>query len=282
MNNIGDWERGYLALCADVAQNGELQQTRVGDAMAAIGMSLWVRMGVGEFPLLTTRKMYYKPVLGELAAFIRGATWNGGFMDYGCNYWTPNARAWKENNEIISDRDLWLGHIYGYQWRCFGAEGFDQMAASRDMLLKDPNSRRNIITTWDPAELDKMCLPPCHILMQWHAIGGRLDLSVYMRSVDLCLGLPSDVVLYYTLLILMAADVGMRVGDLHFLFGNAHVYKGHAQGLQQQLTRLVGNPPLFSLLPLDYGSKYTDTFQPQNISITEYEPQEPIKYELYA
>lgn len=277
--NLAGWEAAYVELINDVIDYGYEQNTRAGPTRALLGQSLSINMLEGEFPLLTTRKMFPRPVFGELAAFLRGSEKNRDFIDLGCNYWTPNARAFNQTH--TPPEDMILGPIYGSQWRRFGGE-YDQIAEALRMLRTDPDSRRIVVSAWNPVDLSRMCLPPCHIMFQLHVLNAKLHMSVYMRSVDLCLGLPSDVILYYALLLLFAHDTGYAVGGLHFSFGNAHVYEGHVDtwnSLQRNNKPLV--PPSV-LLDVPSMFKALDVFRPSDISIIEYENHGAIKYELYA
>lgn len=277
------WEAVFLGFCEHIWCHGHRQPSRVGPVYMMTGQVLTVEMTGNHFPLLTTRRMYPKPILGELAAFLRGYTNNGQFMAFGCNYWTPNARKHYaelfpgfENNG--SDEELELGPIYGKQWRDFG--GVDQIAQCRELLKNDPWSRRAVVTAMNPPEEPRMCLPPCHTNFQFNRVGNRLDLTIYMRSVDVCLGLPSDIALYYTLLILMAQDVKLDVGMMHFAFGNAHVYEAHAHQLENHLQRLTDPPPRWVLREKDPEGNYTDLFHPDDLEIVGYSPQGALKYEL--
>lgn len=281
-----NWEKDYLALCSNVAANGYKEPSRVGGTYALPGQSLRIEMPRGKFPLLTTRRMFYKPVFGELAAFLRGATRNGQFMKYGCNYWTANARA-AHPHQGWKDKDLPLGPIYGAQWRKFNGDiCYDQLADARKMIRENPSSRRIVVTAWNPLQTAYMALPPCHIMFQFHVMGKALHMTVYMRSVDLCLGLPSDVALYYALLVIMAHDTDLPVGSLTFSFGNAHVYTEHFKQLPEQLSRPVLEAPDYGVVSTnERGSPITsfiDQFTPSNILISNYEPAEKIAYALLA
>jgi thymidylate synthase len=277
---VPNWEEAYLRLCESVLEYGVSHDTRAGPATALIGGSLSIRTRAEEFPLLTTRRAYPKPVLGELAAFLRGAQYNEDFVRFGCKYWTANAKASPINQGITDESLLKVGLIYGAMWRNFN--GMDQIAEARRMLVEDPDSRRIVVSAWDPTKLKDMCLPPCHILMQWHVLGGQLFLTVYMRSVDLALGLPSDIVLYYALLICMGHDVNLPVGGLVFSFGNMHIYDGHRKGMETQLNRKPGHPPYFKLKKHETPIYLTDLFTPDMLEFYFYRHQGEITYELYA
>lgn len=274
------WESSYLMLCRAALNYGELVKTRVGFARSLLGQSLPIFLGEGQFPLLTTRRMYPKPVLGELCAFLEGASKLADFKRLGCNYWDANANAWPRNDgRPESTKEV--GKIYGYQWRNFNSDGYDQVEEVIRQLVEDPTSRRIIMTAWNPLQLEDMCLPPCHIITQFHSRERNrsdipyLDCSVYMRSVDLALGLPSDIILYYALMIFIAERADHHVGSLYFHFGDAHVYSAHEAALRKQLERSVMAVPQYRYMP-EFGWK------PESIQFSNYNPKEPIQYELLA
>lgn len=271
------FETSYLDLLRRVIDLGEKRESRAGDTRSLFGATLAIKeLAEGFFPLLTTRKIYYKPVFGELAAFIQGATRLQQFKDYGCNYWDENAHAWSPNRGC-SDANANVGRIYGAQWRrWYGKppEPIDQLQNLVDGIITDPTSRRHIVTAWQPAELLDMCLPPCHIMFQCYvAEGTRLDMMIYMRSVDLCIGLPSDIALYAALLVLLADETDYRPGRLLFTFGDAHVYENHVETALTQLRRTPALPPRYN--KLDAG---LFEFMPSDIQIFDYNHHEPMGY----
>jgi thymidylate synthase len=261
----------YKKLCTKVLTFGYHKTSRVGDTISLPGQSLSTAPLYEAFPLLTTRRIYYKGVLGELAAFLQKATTVAEFESQGCKYWRHNAEAWKAGDGET------VGRIYGSLWRDWRGTQ-DQLREVLLNLAKDLDGRRHIVTAWDPLELDKGCLPPCHILFQFYVHNNILDCVVYMRSVDLALGLPSDLALYGALLVVATAQTGLRAGRLHFHFGDAHIYTGHVYDLQKQLKRE----------PLDTYPRYAvmrgttiDNFKADSIEISNYSPMDAIKYELY-
>ena len=147
-----------------------------------------------------------------------------------------------------------------------------------DGILSDRYGRRHILTTWNPEELDQGCLPPCHLLAQFYARNDTLDCVVYMRSVDIALGLPSDLVLYGTLLMLVAKEVNMSPGYLYMHFGDAHIYMAHAEDMRKQLGRQA--PITVPKAVLSHKASLFD-FSAKDFSLTNYEPLEAIKYELF-
>lgn len=306
-----DYEYDYLNLVTDVIVKGFRKPSRAGDIVSVPGMSIKIDLRKG-FPLLTTRKMAVKGIFGELAAFIRGADKLATFKEFGCNYWDLNAKAWPPNAGL-DEKDMCVGHIYGWLWRNWptaelitdsdshGSErveqsaecerlssvepnrqstttvGYDQLVELIKSIRLDPTSRRHILTTWNPAELKNSCLPPCHILAQFHCTGFLLHCTVYMRSVDLCLGLPSDVVLYALLTELVAKEVGYSVGTLTFSFGDAHVYENHINEFMG--VQALRTPKLLPSIELNYDTDLF-TFVPDDVIIKKYDAHPAIKYEM--
>lgn len=271
------FEHNYLQLCRTVMVEGAERQSRVGPTTQIFGSVLPIMdLTRGEFPILTTRKMHLRGIAGELAAFLDGATTLEQFKDLGCNYWDDNAAAWAPNKGLPVERHS-VGKIYGAQWRCFGARGVDQIDVLQEGLASNPFGRRHLLTTYDPSSLDEGCLPPCHLLTQFNVTNeGKLDAIVYMRSVDVCLGLPTDVALYAMLLALTAQSTGYTPGRLAFMMGDTHVYLAHNDNLQEQVRREVLEPVQYALHP----DATLDGFAPDDFQLLNYNFHEPIKYAL--
>jgi thymidylate synthase len=306
-----DYEYDYLNLITDVIVKGYSKPSRAGEIMSIPGMSIKIDLHQG-FPMLTTRKMAVKGIFGELAAFIRGADKLATFKEFGCNYWDLNAKAWAPNKGL-DEKDMRVGHIYGWLWRNWptsasntdcnlhGSERVEQSAECKllssneskrqsnrngkyDQLVEliksiktDPNGRRHILTAWNPAELADSCLPPCHVLAQFHCTGFVLHCTVYMRSVDLCLGLPSDVVLYALLTELIAKECGYSVGTLTFSFGDAHVYKNHIDNFMG--VQSLRTPMALPSIELNYDTSLF-SFTPEDVLIKKYAAHPAIAYRM--
>jgi thymidylate synthase len=265
----------YRHLIASVLRNGEERPSRAGTTVGVFGAGIVIPMSI-EFPLLTTRRLYPKGVIGELAGFLQGSILLKTFKDFGCNYWDANAAAWPANEGLPIEQHA-VGRIYGTQWREWNGV-YDQLKALVNGIKHDPYSRRHILTTWNPSELHEMCLPPCHLLAQFYVLKGRLSCLVYMRSVDLALGLPSDIILYGLLLSLVAQDCDLAVGNLQFTFGDAHIYADHEDLLVQQISREPKPGAVLQLAP----TASTFTFTPSDVEILNYEPREPISYAFHV
>jgi len=256
----------YRDLVEDTLANGEHREGRNGGFTSRFGCV--IRHDLRQsFPIISTRKIFWRPVLGELSGFLDGAQLLSTYEALGCNYWRKNAEEWP-----AFDGDN-LGPIYGAQWRNFG--GVDQLCEVVSSLKMNPSSRRHIMTTWNPPELDRMCLPPCHVMTQFHVARGKLHQTVTMRSVDLCLGLPSDLVLYGMLQHLVAREVGLEAAELAFMLGDAHVYDNHDEQWQAQRER-EGSWMQPAVVFSPEASLFA--FHPDQATIINYQPHEAIKY----
>ena len=267
-------DEAYKELVMRVLIDGFNVPSRVGDTLMCPGLSLKVDKVYESFPIITTRKIYWRGVMGELAAFIRGADTLAEFERAGCKYWKHNAEQWDRNEGLAPDKYK-VGKIYGYQWRYWGESKLDQLKMLIDGLKKDPFGRRHVLTTWNPEQLDDMCLPPCHLLCQFIMANDGLHCVVYMRSVDIALGLPSDLVLYGMLHQLVAQEINTTPFSLTFQFGNAHIYEVHRKQLMQQIMRIP-----VSDCPKAFSEKGLFDFEAHKVDIMHYYPKETITYEL--
>ncbi len=215
------YELDYARLVAGILDNGEIRQTRNAITKSLFGCTLTIDMSnpqsdtEGYFPLLQGRQMFYKAILGEFAAMIRGPKHLKDFKIWGCHYWKQWADE-KGNLELD----------YGNAWIDFN--GIDQIEELRHLIKTNPHDRRLIVTGWRPDRLDKLSLPCCHLLYQWYIRDNTyLDMMWYQRSADTMVGIPSDVVLAATWNIALAKDVGYKPGKITMIFGDTHIYKPH-------------------------------------------------------
>lgn len=248
---MSKFELAYSQLVSDVLKRGDVRPSRVGNTISVFGTTLTIDcLEQGLFPVLTQRKIFMRGILGELAAFLQGADDLATFKALGCNYWDDNAAKWNQNIGLPQSEQL-VGRIYGVQWRSWTSlltGTVDQLERLVRSLQQDPYSRRHLLTTYNPAELVEGCLPPCHLLAQFNVRpSGYLDCVVTMRSVDLCLGLPSDIVLYAALLSILAQETGYHPGKLVFMMGDSHVYENHIQQLPAQFARPTHPLPSYTL-----------------------------------
>jgi len=228
----------YLELVQNVLEHGERKEDRTGTGTLSIfGVQKKYDLREG-FPLLTTKKVLFDTVVHELLWFLKGATnINDGLKEH-----TPIWNAW-------ADEKGELGPIYGYQWRNWERFAWDhasqrylkthvdQIRGAIDMIKKNPDSRRIIVSAWNVSDLDRMALPPCHAFFQFYVINGRLDCQLYQRSADIALGVPFNIASYSLLLMMVAQECGLTPGIFVHTIGDAHIYLNHVDGLQLQLTR---------------------------------------------
>lgn len=253
-HNYKTMDAAWHRLMSDILMLGFARQDRTGvGTIGLFGETLSVDLRLG-FPAVTTKKLFIRTVWAELACFIQGERSLEAFHARDCKIWDADgsAAAWVEHGAQF-DGDL--GRIYGVQWREWQSVGRYGETITTDQLLKltselksNPYSRRHLVTAFNPGELGQQCLPPCHVLFQCYcSADGYLDMLVFMRSVDVFLGLPFDVASYATLLHLLALEVGRPPRRLVFHLGDAHLYKNHLAQAREVLTRQAYAPPSLDL-----------------------------------
>jgi thymidylate synthase len=244
-------EKQYLQLIADILKYGSVENARNGNTLVVIGSTMYFSLQNMTIPLLTTKKVAWKTCLKELLWFIKGQTDNKLLKDQKCTIWNGNAsKVFLESRGLPYKEDD-LGPVYGHQWRHFNAEytdcndnynnkGIDQLQNIIDQL-KDPekrNSRRLVMSAWNPCQLDEMALPPCHILVQFHVTNGNLlSCSMFQRSGDVGLGVPFNIASYSFLLHLIAKHCNLIPHEFYYHLGNAHIYEEHIEPLKEQISR---------------------------------------------
>jgi len=260
------YEQDYAKLISEVMQDGTDRQTRNAPTRTVFGKMLEVHeLRWGQFPILSGRQMYPKGVFGELAAFLKGPKTIKDFEDEGCNYW----KKWGDSNGNINID-------YGNSWLDFN--GINQLETVCNSLANDPNGRRHIISGWRPDRLHILSLPCCHLLYQWFVNGDYLEMIWYQRSVDTMIGLPSDVILAATWNILMADRLNLHPGKLVFMLGDVHIYKSHIDNIADYLDAVSCT----SDQPIAYFNEGTlYNFNKDSISLINYKPFNPIKFELH-
>tara|TARA_R110000751_G_C13770956_1_gene480123 strand:+ start:681 stop:1472 length:792 start_codon:yes stop_codon:yes gene_type:complete len=259
---MSTYESNYWHLVVDVLTKGDKTTDRTNTGtLEKLGMRFHVPGDDPSFPILTGRKLHYKGVLGELAAFLRGADTVKQFEEFGCNYW----KAW-------ADEDGKLGPIYGVNWL-----KNKQLATVIEKAKHSPNSRQLIVNAWDPATLKEMALPPCHFAFQLLIRGDRVHIVIYQRSLDIMVGLPSDVILYKVLQMLIAKELGLRPGDLTFMLGSAHIYSNHITAAKEYIVRPTRRPPVIWRLA-DHAD--TTNFVPDMFHMSGYDSEPPLSNAL--
>ena len=256
----------YLELMRHVYEQGTQKSDRTGTGTRSV-FGWQMRFDLNEgFPLVTTKKLHLRSIIHELLWFLQGDTNIGYLKENGVRIWDE----WADANGN-------LGPVYGYQWRHWktpdGRE-IDQIAQLVEGLKKNPDSRRHIVTAWNPSDVDRMALPPCHTMFQFYVADGRLSCQLYQRSGDIFLGVPFNIASYALLTHMVAQVCGLKVGDFVHTLGDAHLYSNHFEQAREQLSRTPGALPKLVLNPaiediFDFGF--------DDIEIRDYKPQAAIK-----
>ena len=231
----------YLKLLDRILTEGANKTDRTGTGtMSVFGNQMRFDMADG-FPLLTTKKLHLKSIIYELLWFLRGDTNVHYLQEHGVRIWNEWA---DENGE--------LGPVYGHQWRSwpdYNGGTIDQIQNVVDMIKNHPDSRRMMVTAWNPAEVEQMALPPCHCLFQFYVADGRLSLQLYQRSADTFLGVPFNIASYALLLQMMAQVTGLQPGEFIHTTGDTHLYLNHLDQARLQLTRTPRPLPTMKINP---------------------------------
>jgi len=229
----------YLDLLKKIMDEGVDRPDRTGVGSRAIfGQSMRFDMKDG-FPAMTTKKLAFETMKAELIWFLSGSSDNKKLQEMGCHIWDGNANAdyWKPKAKFEGD----LGRVYGVQWRswksAYSDVPIDQITNVINQLKKNPNDRRMIVTAWNPAELDMMALPPCHMFFQFFSVNGKLSLLMYQRSCDTFLGVPFNIASYSLLLHMVAQVVGLEPGEFVHILGDTHIYLNHFEQVKEQIAR---------------------------------------------
>ncbi|HVU39070.1 MAG TPA: thymidylate synthase [Opitutales bacterium] len=257
----------YLDLLRLVRDTGEERRDRTGVGTRGV-FGAQARFNLRErFPLLTTKKVHWKSVVYELLWFIRGDTNVKWLQERGVTIWDE----WADSNGD-------LGPVYGYQWRHWPARDgatIDQLAKVVESIKKSPYSRRHIVTAWNPADVGKMALPPCHALFQFHVSSqGELSCQLYQRSADLFLGVPFNIASYALLTLMVAQVCGLKPGDFVHTFGDLHLYLNHLEQVETQLARA---PKVLPRAKLNPAITKLEDFKFEDIELLEYDPHPGIK-----
>ncbi len=261
--------RQYLDLLQEILDTGVKRDDRTGvGCLSVFGRQLRFDLADG-FPLVTTKKVHLKSVIHELLWFLAGDTNVAYLQDNGVRIWDE----WADENGD-------LGPVYGKQWRSWsGPNGrvIDQIANVVDEIKTNPDSRRLVVSAWNPADMDAMALPPCHCLFQFAVLDGKLSCQLYQRSADMFLGVPFNIASYALLTHMMAQATGLGVGEFVHTFGDAHIYTNHLDQVREQLSR---EPRPLPTLRLNPQVRDVFAFRFQDIAVEHYDPHPAIKAEV--
>lgn len=282
-------EQQYLDLIDEVMKEGVYRGDRTGTGtFSKFGASMRFNLR-HSFPLLTTKRVFWRGVAEELLWFVAGATNAKLLQDKGVHIWDGNgSREYLDSIGLGHREEGDLGPVYGFQWRHFGAEykdmhsnyegvGVDQLAELIHKIKTNPTDRRLVLTAWNPAALKDMALPPCHMFCQFFVADGELSCQMYQRSCDLGLGVPFNIASYSLLTCMVAQVCGLKPGDFVHVLGDAHVYANHVEPLKEQLKNA---PRHFPKLNLNSAKTDIDSFVFDDFEIVDYKPHKKIAMQM--
>jgi len=266
----------YLDLIKHVQQNGTVKEDRTGTGTKSV-FGYQMRFNLSEgFPMVTTKKLHLKSIIYELLWFLKGETNIEYLKENGVKIWD----AWANENGD-------LGPVYGHQWRNWNSEGIDQITEVINTIKTNPDSRRMLVTAWNPSVLPdtsvsfeenvangKAALPPCHAFFQFYVTDGKLSCQLYQRSADIFLGVPFNIASYALLTMMMAQVCGLGYGDFIHTFGDAHIYSNHSEQIALQLSREPRPLPQMEINP---NIKNIFDFSFKDFTLVNYNPHPHIK-----
>lgn len=280
----------YLDLCRHVMEHGSFKMDRTGTGTKSVfGYQMRFDLADG-FPLLTTKKVHLKSIIHELLWFIQGDTNIKYLVDHDVRIWNEwpyrtftQSKDYQEetmeeyvekikNDPEFAEKYGDLGPVYGAQWRKFN--GVDQLQYILDEIKNNPDSRRMILSAWNPAEIKNMALPPCHTLIQFYVRDSKLSLQLYQRSADIFLGVPFNIASYALLLMMVAQVSNLEVGEFVHTLGDAHIYSNHFEQIELQLSREVRKRPTMKINP---NVKSLFDFKYEDFELLDYHPHPGIK-----
>lgn len=291
-NDVVHDENQYINLIDDILNYGTLEESRNGKTYSVFGSSMHFSLENNVVPFMTTKKLAWKTCLRELLWFINGDTNNQLLKEKNVKIWNQNAsRDFLDSRGLTHLNEDDLGPVYGHQWRHFNAEysncnadytgkGVDQLAYIINSLKdnKERNSRRLVMSAWNPCQINQMALPPCHILCQFNVSeGNKLSCSLYQRSGDVGLGVPFNIASYSILTHLIAKHCNLEATDFYYYLGNCHIYDDHVEQLKEQTKRIPYKFPTLNITEIcDNIDNYTENM----FSIENYEFHELIKMNM--
>ncbi|XP_042299162.1 thymidylate synthase-like [Sceloporus undulatus] len=282
-------ELQYLRQLEQILRFGHRKEDRTGTGtLSVFGMQARYSLR-DDFPLLTTKRVFWKGVLEELLWFIKGSTNAKELSAKGVKIWDANgSRQFLDKQGFCSREEGDLGPVYGFQWRHFGAEykdmntdytgqGVDQLQQVIDTIRNNPDDRRIIMCAWNPKDISAMALPPCHALCQFYVVNGELSCQLYQRSGDMGLGVPFNIASYSLLTSMIAHVTGLKPGEFIHTLGDAHIYLNHIEPLKIQLQR---QPRPFPKLKILRKVENISDFKADDFEIEGYNPHPAIKMEM--
>ena len=283
-------EMQYLNMIKKIIETGVRRTDRTGTGtLSLFGVQMRYSLRENILPLLTTKRVFWRGVAEELLWFISGDTSAKTLQDKNIRIWDGNGSREYLNSLGLHDRETGdLGPVYGFQWRHFGAKytnmhadytgkGVDQLAEVVEKIKNNPSDRRIILSAWNPADLNLMALPPCHMFAQFYVANGELSCQMYQRSADMGLGVPFNIASYSLLTRMLAQVTGLKAGEFVHTIGDAHVYLDHVEPLKEQLRR---EPRPFPVLKINPAVKDIDSFSYDDFTVEDYVPHKTIKMKM--
>jgi len=290
--DVNPEEEQYLDMCRDIIQNGVRRGDRTGTGtISKFGTQMRFSLRDGTLPLLTTKRTFWRGVAEELLWFVKGNTNANDLASKNIHIWDGNGSREFLDSRGLEHREVGdLGPVYGFQWRHFGAtykdmhtdytgQGVDQLAECIEKIKNNPEDRRIIMSAWNPADLDAMALPPCHMFCQFYVDTKKNELScqMYQRSADMGLGVPFNIASYALLTHMIAHVTGRKPGDFVHTIGDAHIYLNHVDALKVQLER---KPRAFPKIKISSETKDIDGFAFDDFEVIGYKPHKTIKMKM--
>ena len=283
-------ELQYLYLVRNVLNHGTKKEDRTGTGTISLfGAQMRFSLWDGIFPLLTTKKVFWRGVVEELLWFIKGSTNAKDLQKKGVHIWDGNSsREFLDKSGFTEKEEGDLGPMYGFQWRHYGAAyldmhsdytgcGLDQLQQVIETIEKKPDDRRIIMCAWNPTDVPKMALPPCHCLCQFYVANGELSCQLYQRSADMGLGVPFNIASYALLTCMIAHVTDLKPGELVHTLGDVHVYTNHCAALHEQLKR---EPRPFPMLNIKRKVKSINDFKFEDFDLVGYKPHPKIQMKM--
>lgn len=283
-------EHQYLKLIDHIIEKGALRGDRTGTGTYGVfGAQMRYSLRDSIFPLLTTKRVFWRAVVEELLWFIRGCTNANELKAKNIHIWDGNSsRQFLDSLGFTEREEGDLGPVYGFQWRHYGAEykgmhedytnkGIDQLKNIIETIKNNPNDRRILMCAWNPIDIPKMALPPCHCLVQFFVSNDELSCQLYQRSADMGLGVPFNIASYSLLTCMIAHVTGLKPGDFVHTLGDAHVYKTHVEPLRKQIAR---EPRSFPKLTIKRTVDSIEDFTSEDFVLENYNPHPKINMEM--
>jgi thymidylate synthase len=289
---INSEEQQYLDLIKNIIAIGKVRLDRTGvGTVGFFGAQMRFSLADNVFPLLTTKRTFYRGIVEELLWFVKGDTNADHLRARNVHIWDGNGSREFLDSRGLQHREEWdLGPVYGFQWRHFGAkyvdmhtdytgQGVDQLQNCINTLRTNPYDRRIIMSAWNPADLPLMALPPCHMFCQFYVDDGKLSCLMYQRSCDVGLGVPFNIASYALLTIMVAHVTGLQPGEFIHCMGDTHIYTNHVDALKEQVQR---TPRAFPKLFIRPGTQTEsiDAFKVEDFELVGYEPYEKISMKM--